>query len=86
MAPHLQLLTDIDHDEPIVDLDLTDEQGLLAEDYAERHPEGTRALLAALNLKVPGATDAADHGERFDFAVYKATGDRHLASIFGRAA
>lgn len=86
MAPHLQLLTDIDRDEQIVDLDLTDEQGLLAEDYAEQHPEGTRALLAALNLKVPGTADAHDRGERFDFAVFKATGDRHLASIFGRAA
>ena len=76
MAPHLQL----------IDLDLTDEQGLLARDAAEHDLAGTRSALAALNLRTHGAAATRDHGDRFDFAVYKATGDRHLASIFGRAA
>lgn len=78
MAPHLQLLTHID-------IDLTDEQGLLAEDLAEHDPQGSRALLAALNLQTAGAS-SGPRAERFDFAVYKATGDRRLASLFGRAA
>ena len=38
----------------IVYLDLTDEHGQLFEDFAERNPPGTRALLAVLNLENPG--------------------------------
>ena len=75
MAPHLQLLTPID-------IDLTDEQGLLAEDLAERDPQESRARLAALNLQTAGAPAGDDRAERFDFAVYKATGDHRLASLF----
>lgn len=79
MAPYLQPL---DH----IDIDLTDEQGVLAEHSVEHDPESVRALLAALNLRAAGAPPADDRAVRFDFAVYRATGDRHLASIFGRAA
>ena len=78
-------------------LDLTDEQGLLAEDRVTYDPEGVRRLLAALNLKptvapapVPAVIDAreivAGQASVFDLAVYRATGDRHLASIFSSAA
>lgn len=70
------------HDSSI--LDLTDEQGLLAADYAEYHPEGVRALLAALNLKPVGRVDLTE-AEIFDLAVYRATGDRRLATLFGSA-
>ena len=76
MAPHLQLLTRID-------IDLTDEQGLLAEDLAERDPQESRARLAALNLQPAGAAASDARTERFGFAVYKATGDRRIASLFG---
>lgn len=68
-----------------IELDLTDEAGLLAEDAAERDPQGTRARLAALNLRNP----AAPTGPRavvLDAAIFRATGDRHLAGLFGRAA
>ncbi|MEO0494659.1 MAG: hypothetical protein AAF081_14710 [Actinomycetota bacterium] len=84
MQPHLPT-PDLELDEFIIDLDLTDEDGLLAEDFAERNPQGTRALLAALNLRIPGAPSASAV-EVFDMAVYRATGDRHLATIFGKAA
>jgi hypothetical protein len=39
----------------LIDLDLTDEHGQLCESFAERNAEGTRALLAALNLNIPGS-------------------------------
>lgn len=77
--------SDVELDEQIIDLDLTDEEGLLAEDFAERNPQGTRALLAALNLRIPGAPQEP-RADVFDMAVFRATGDRHLATIFGRAA
>ena len=38
----------------VIDLDPTDEHGLLCEDFAERNAAGTRALLAALNLGMTG--------------------------------
>ena len=76
---------DVELAQPIIDLDLTDEDGLLAEDFAERNPQGTRALLAALNLRRPGTSGIAA-GHTFDVAVFRATGDRHLATIFGTAA
>ncbi len=67
----------------VIDLDLTDESAMLCRDYAERNPEGTRALLAALNLQPTG--HQADEPTRhvFDLGVYRATGCRRLASIFG---
>jgi len=73
----------------VIDLDLTDEHGLLCEDFAERNPEGTRALLAALNLAIPGASSDIDdlpELDRFEMAVFEATGCPDLASIFSKAA
>lgn len=84
MQQHLPT-PDVELAERVIDLDLTDEDGLLAEDFAERNPQGTRALLAALNLRIPGAPTEAK-ADVFDMAVFRATGDRHLATIFGKAA
>jgi len=70
----------------IIDLDLTDEHGVLCEDFAERNPEGTRALLAALNLRVPGAPRCDGQARVFDLAIFRATGSHHLATLFGKAA
>lgn len=68
-------------------LDLTDETALLAKDRAEYDLRGVRALLAALNLKpVSGPMVDAVPGAVFDLAVYRATGDRRLATLFGTAA
>ncbi len=67
----------------VIDLDLTDEHGMLCEDYAERNPEGTRALLAALNLQASGPTPEQPEDGVFDLAIYRATGSRRLASLFG---
>ncbi len=72
-----------------VDLDLTNEHGMLCADFAERNPEGTRALLAALNLQIPGASVEADVltvADGFEMAVFEATGCPELASIFAKAA
>ena len=68
-------------------LDLTDETALLVEHRATYDPDGVRALLAELNLR-PTAGPALDapRGEVFDLAVYRATGDRRLAGLFGTAA
>ena len=68
-----------------IDLDLTDEAGLLAEDAADHDLQGTRARLAALNLQNPSAPRRPG-GAVFDATIYRVTGDRHLASLFGRAA
>lgn len=68
-------------------LDLTNEAALLAEDRVEYDPCGMRTLLSALQLKpASGPMVDAPSGDVFDLAVYRATGDRHLASIFGTAA
>lgn len=75
-------------------LDLTDEAALLAADRARvsdrvavEDPDGVRALLSALNLKpVTGPMLDAPKGDVFDLAVYRATGDRRLACLFGTAA
>ena len=67
----------------VIDLDLTDEHGLLCQDYAERHPDGTRALLAALNLQPGGHQADEPVGRVFDLGIYRATGSRRLASILG---
>lgn len=72
-----------------IDLDLTNEHGMLCEDFAERNTEGTRALLAALNLQIPGAATEADvltPADVFEMAVFEATGCPELASIFAKAA
>ncbi|MEM7143236.1 MAG: hypothetical protein AAF548_19600 [Actinomycetota bacterium] len=79
MAPH----TDI--------LDLTDEAALAADepafDLARYDPRGVRALLSALQLKpVSGPMVDVPKGNVFDLAVYRATGDRRLATLFGTAA
>jgi hypothetical protein len=72
-------------------LDLTDETALLA-DQGERSRSGhdaggVRALLSALRLKpVSGPMVDAPRGSVFDIAVFRATGDRRLATIFGTAA
>ncbi|MEM9467052.1 MAG: hypothetical protein AAGA90_16895 [Actinomycetota bacterium] len=68
-----------------VDLDLTDEAGLLAEDRADNDLQTTRARLAALNLRNP-AQPSGPQATVFDATIYRVTGDRHLASLFGRAA
>ncbi len=67
----------------VIDLDLTDERGILCEDYAERNPKGTRALLAALNLQPNGQSDDEPVGDVFDLRIFRATGSRRLATIFG---
>ncbi|MEQ8841199.1 MAG: hypothetical protein RIB98_09460 [Acidimicrobiales bacterium] len=47
---------------------------------------GVRDLLSALQLKpVSGPMVDTPKGDVFDLAVYRATGDRHLATIFGTA-
>ena len=63
-------------------LDLTDEHRLLAADHLERHPDGVRSLLAALNLK-PAGRPVEHPGQVVDLAIYRATGDRRLATLFG---
>ena len=72
-------------------IDLTDEAALLCEERVEdridHDPSGMRALLSALNLKpVGGPLVDAPKGDVFDLAVYRATGDRRLATLFGTAA
>ncbi|MDW3219347.1 MAG: hypothetical protein R8F63_12125 [Acidimicrobiales bacterium] len=72
-------------------LDLTDEAALLSESVDEERPcydpTGVRALLAALNLKpVSGPMVDGPTGNVLDLAVYRATGDRRLATLFGTAA
>ena len=72
-------------------LDLTDETALLADvgETSRRRYDagGVRALLGALQLKpVSGPMVDMPKGNVFDLAVYRATGDRRLATIFGTAA
>ena len=72
-------------------LDLTDEAALLAGHGGARRtgydPTGARALLSALQLKpVSGPMVDLPRGDVFDLAVFRATGDRRLATIFGTAA
>lgn len=70
-------------------LDLTDEIAFLHEDRGTYDPRGVRALLSALQLKPvsgPMVDLAESRGNVFDLAVYRATGDRRLATIFGTAA
>jgi hypothetical protein len=72
-------------------LDLTDEPRLLAEDRAEYDPRGVRQLLSALQLKPVGGSSrngsgGTDTAAVFDLAVFRATGDRRLATLFGTAA
>ena len=76
MAAHLHVVP--------ATLDLTDERALLAADQVELHPAGVRNLLAALNLR---SADAApvDDAVVIDVAVYRATGNAHLATIFSAA-
>jgi hypothetical protein len=66
------------------DIDLRDEAALLAADRAEFDIAGVRALLAAINLQPVGSSiDSGQHGEVMDLAIYRATGSRTLARIFG---
>ena len=68
-------------------LDLTDESRLLTEDRVDYDPRGVRALLSALRLKpVSGPMIDGPKSPVFDLAVFRATGDRRLASLFGTAA
>jgi hypothetical protein len=76
MAAHLHAVS--------ATLDLTDEQALLAEAEVEYHPAGVRNLLAALNLRSPAAAPA-DETVVIDMAVYRATANAHLATIFSAA-
>ena len=72
-------------------LDLTDETALLVDDREKSRigydTSGVRALLSALQLKpVSGPMVDAPKGNVFDLAVFRATGDRRLATLFGTAA
>lgn len=72
-------------------IDLTDEAALHAVHPGERRVDydltGMRAVLSALQLKpVGGPMVDAPKGDVFDLAVYRATGDRRLATLFGTAA
>jgi len=68
-----------------VDLDLRDQETLLAGDRAEYDIEGVRALLAAINLQPAGGpVDSDDRdAEVVDLAIFRATGSLSLARIFG---
>jgi len=72
-------------------LDLTDETALTSTSSdSERvgyDATGVRMLLSALQLKpVSGPMVDAPKGNVLDIAVYRATGDRRLATLFGTAA
>jgi len=54
LSPHVGVWSGRKLGMTVIDLDLTDEHGLLCEDFAERNAAGTRALLAALNLGMTG--------------------------------
>ena len=71
----------------MVDLDLRDEDTLLAGDRAEYDVEGVRALLAAINLQpsVGPVEDDERDAEVTDLAIFRATGNLSLARIFGPA-
>ena len=67
-------------------LDLTKETSATDERVAY-DTDGVRALLSALQLKpVSGPMVDVLEGNVFDLAVYRATGDRRLATLFGTAA
>ncbi len=83
MAEHL-LLAAVGIDTDVADLDLRDEDEFLAADRAEYDVDGVRALLAAINLQPVGAQSSEQRdGEVMDLAVFRATGSRSLARIFG---
>jgi len=65
-------------------LDLTDESGLLVENWVDRNPDGVRALLAALNLSNADEQEPLFDAPVFDLAIYRATGSAHLAELFCR--
>lgn len=68
-------------------IDLTDERSLFAAERIDVDIDGMRSLLSALQLKpVSGPMVDAPRGDVFDLAVYRATGDRRLATLFGTAA
>jgi hypothetical protein len=72
-------------------LDLTDEAALfttvVGDEMVTDDPSGVRALLSALQLKpVSGPMVGVSKGDVFDLAVYRATGDRRLSTLFGTAA
>ncbi len=83
MSDHIELLATGTTDE--VALDVRDETQLLAADRAEYDVDGVRALLAAINLQpaVMGRTEPRRAAEVMDLAIYRATGSRRLARIFG---
>jgi hypothetical protein len=68
-------------------IDLTDERSLFAAEPVDVDIDGMRSLLSALQLKpVSGPMVDAPRGDVFDLAVFRATGDRRLATLFGTAA
>lgn len=81
MAEHLFPCTDPD---PLVDLDLRDEERLRAAHRAEYDVDGMRALLAAVNLQPASAAPVltGSPADVTDLAVFRATGSLSLARIF----
>jgi len=67
-----------------ISLDLTDESGLLVENWVGMDPSGVRSLLAALNLSNVHESEPAVDAPVFDLAIYRATGSAHLAELFCR--
>jgi hypothetical protein len=84
MTDRLVLAAAVGSDTDLFDLDLRDEDELLAADRVEYDIDGVRALLAAINLQPVGAPSSErGDGEIVDLAVFRATGSRSLARIFG---
>lgn len=67
-----------------ISLDLTDEAGLLVENWVGMNPDGVRSLLAALNLSNLEAPEHEVDAPIYDLAIYRATGSAHLAELFCR--
>ncbi len=71
------------HSDGVV-LDLTDEVGMLVENYVEINPDAVRGLLSALNLAPAERVETKDSAAIYDLAMYRATGSAHLAELFCR--
>lgn len=65
-------------------LDLTDDTGRLADNFADENPEGVAALLSALDLADVPTGESPQRAAVLDLAIYRATGSTHLAEAFCR--